>query len=305
MVVPVRLGLVGAGAWGRNYLRTASSSSDVQVSCVCRASASPVDGFSEIPVTDDMGQMIRACDAVVVASPPASHETAVMRAIAAGKPVLLEKPAALSATAVERMLLASEKARVPILVGHIHLFSPAFVHLRDLVAAWGGPKRVLTTAGNAGPLRDYPSLYDWGPHDVSMCLSLFGRAPDDIEAMRHAHEDGGTVDVLTLGFGESRATLRFGNGMSRRVRRFGITSGSGVAIYDDTSGPSLMISGSPVILSPASPLQSMLDSFVAVVRGAKEDWRWDHWLALEGARVLDVADHVTSTRTDRFLLPSL
>ncbi len=298
----VRLGLVGAGAWGRNYLKTTRSSSDVQVSCVCRATSAPVDGFAEIPVTDDIGQLIRSCDAVVVATPPAMHEAAVLRAIAAGKPVLLEKPAALSASAVERMLTASDKARVPLLVAHIHLFSPAFVGLRDVVLGWDGPKSVLATAGNSGPYRDYPSLFDWGPHDVSMCLSLFGRAPDDLEAVRHEGAGPGTVDVLSLGFRDSRAVLRFGSGMDVRVRRFSVR-GTSVASYDDTSGARLTVSGSDLALPSVSPLQAMLDSFVSVVRGGPQDWRYEPWLALETSRVLDLADHVTSTRTDRFLLP--
>lgn len=290
----VRLGLVGAGAWGRNYLKTTSSSSDVQVSCVCRATSAPVDGFAEIPVTDDLGQLLRSCDAVVVATPPVAHEAAVMRAIAAGKPVLLEKPAALSATAVDRMLTAADKHGVPLLVGHIHLFHSTFVALREVVSTWGGPKKVISTAGNLGPFRDYPSLWDWGPHDVSMCLSLFGRGPDDVEAVRYDDGTGrGVVDALTLGFGDSQAILRFGNGMDARVRRFAVACPGGVACYED-------VPSTPPI-SP-SPLQSMLDSFVSVVRGGPRDWRWDPWLPLEVAKVLDLADHVTSIRTDRFPL---
>lgn len=296
----VRLGLVGAGAWGRNYLRTSAGSSDLVVSCVCRAKRAPVDGFAEVPVTDDLGELLIACDAVVVATPPSAHESVVMRALSAGKPVLLEKPAALSAPAVDRMLAAAEAARVPFLVGHIHLFSEAFSSLRTWTRSWRS-RSILSTAGNVGPIRDYPSLWDWGPHDVSMCLALFGKAPDDIEAVRH--ECGpGVVDVLSLGFGESRAVLRFGNGMDRKIRRFGVSSADGEALYEDAGGGTLSFLGSPVSLSQATPLKTMLDSFVAAVNGGPTDWRYDPWLVLETAKVLDLADHVTSIRTDRFRL---
>jgi predicted dehydrogenase len=295
----VRLGLVGAGAWGRNYLKTSSGSPDLTVSCVCRSRTVPVDGFSEVPVTDDLGELLNSCDAVVVATPPSSHESVVMRALAAGKPVLLEKPAALSATAVDRMLAAAEAAHVPFLVGHIHLFSPAFVALRAWTRSWRA-RSVLSTAGGYGPFRDYPSLWDWGPHDVSMCLALFGKPPDDVEAVRYNHSPG-VVDVLSLGFGESRAVLRFGNGMASKVRRFSVSSPDGDASYDDTSGPVLTFLGSPSSLPSVAPLKAILDSFVAAVEGGPTDWRYDPWLALETAKVLDLADHVISIRTDRFL----
>lgn len=131
-----------------------------------------------------------------------------------------------------------------------------------------------------------------------MCLSLFGRAPDDVEAVRH--ECGpGVVDVLSLGFGESRAVLRFGNGMDRRVRRFSVSSVDGEAHYDD--GATFTFLGAPASVSPASPLKVMLDSFVTAVTTGRVDWRYDPWLVLETAKVLDLADHVTSIRTDRFL----
>jgi len=288
----VRLGLVGAGSWGRNYLRTASASG-LHVSCVCRATSVPVDGFTEVPVTDDVGQLLRACDAVVVATPPASHESVVMRAIDAGKPVLLEKPAALSHTATDRILSAADAHGVPLLVGHIHLFHPRFSLLRDRVLGREGPTKVLSTAGNRGPFRDYPSLWDWGPHDVSMCLSLFERGPDDVEAVRHDDGDG-TVDVLTLGFGSSRAVLRFGNGMDRKIRRFEAARAGETFVYDDSPGS--------VDMDPP-PLRVMLESFMSVIGGGARDWRWDPRLPLETARVLDLAEHVTSTRTDRFRLP--
>ncbi len=296
----VRLGLVGAGAWGRNYLKTSAGSRDLTVSCICRARRAPVEGFAEIPVTDDLGELLGLCDAVVVATPPSSHESVVMRALCAGKPVLLEKPAALSATAVDRMLAAASRASLPLLVGHIHLFSPSFSSLRTWTRSWRD-RSVLSTAGNAGPIRDYPSLWDWGPHDVSMCLSLFGRAPDDVEAVRH--ECGpGVVDVLSLGFGSSRAVLRFGNGMDRRIRRFSVSSVDGEAHYDDSGGAQLTFLGAPAVVSAASPLKVMLDSFVLAVETGRVDWRYDPWLILETAKILDLADHVTSIRTDRFPL---
>lgn len=293
----IRLGLVGAGAWGKNYLRTSASSSEMHVSCVCRATAAPVDGFADVPVTDDIGELLKSCDAVVVASPPNMHETAVLRALAAGKPVLLEKPAALSATSVDRMFAASEASGLPLLVGHLHLFAPAFVALRSWTRAWR-KRSVLSTSGNVGPFRDYPSLWDWGSHDVSMCLALFGKAPDDLEAIRHTAGPG-TVDVLSLGFGGSSAILRFGSGMSGRVRRFEVSSQDGDAVYGDDPG-SLSFLGAPVSQPGGPPLKAMLDSFVSVVQGGPRDWRYDPWLALETAKVLDLADHVTSTRTDRF-----
>ena len=37
--------------------------------------------------------------------------------------------------------------------------------------------------GNYGPFRmDVSSLWDWGPHDLSMCLEIIGKYPSKVKA---------------------------------------------------------------------------------------------------------------------------
>jgi len=55
-------------------------------------------------------------DFVVVCTPHASHESIVLDCIAAGIPVLVEKPMAASLAAARRMIDAAEKAGIPLAV---------------------------------------------------------------------------------------------------------------------------------------------------------------------------------------------
>jgi predicted dehydrogenase len=63
-------------------------------------------------------------DAVTVASPPASHATMTLAAVAAGKHVLCEKPFALHAAEARAMLAAAQAAGVVHLVGFEFRFAP-------------------------------------------------------------------------------------------------------------------------------------------------------------------------------------
>ena len=73
-------------------------------------------------------------DAVVIAVPPRFHLDLTLRALAAGKHVLVEKPAFLTMGEYERALDARDRARRVILVGENDHYKPLAVCLRKLLA---------------------------------------------------------------------------------------------------------------------------------------------------------------------------
>lgn len=294
----LRIGLAGPGRWGTNYLRTVSGIDGLSVSCVYRRFAAPVEGFAGVPVTLDFDELIASCDVVVVSTPPDLHEPLVVRALAAGRPVMVEKPAALDLPSVVRMFAAAEEHRQPLLVDHVHLFSPAFCVMREWTRGWR-VRRVSSLSGSDGPFRNYSALYDWGPHDLSMCLSLFMSDPSDMEASRVASGRGEMFDVF-LGFGEAYANLRFGNGLGAKTKVMTVSSPDGEAVYDG-SAQTLEFRGKTISFSATTPLREALLVFRKLARG-EQDWRADPWVSIETARLLDDAKSLTSTRSDRSLL---
>lgn len=86
---------------------------------------------------DDADAILRAgdIDAVYVATPPDTHREYVLRAAAAGKPVLVEKPMARDHAECEAMIAACRAARVPLWVAYYRRALPRFLAVRDLVAS--------------------------------------------------------------------------------------------------------------------------------------------------------------------------
>jgi predicted dehydrogenase len=74
-----------------------------------------------------------AVNAVYVATPPSSHEEYVVRAAAAGKPVLVEKPMGRTHEECLRMISACERARVPLFVAYYRRSLPAFLRVKALL----------------------------------------------------------------------------------------------------------------------------------------------------------------------------
>lgn len=289
MKKPVKLGLIGVGAWGKNYLKTAAKMDNVSISAVLRSSSSLISEFPDIYVARDLDDLLSLCDGVVIATPPSSHEHLTIRSLEAGKPVLVEKPVSLNFASTKRMFDHSDKCKISLLAGHIHLFSLAFRVLREWTSEWS-PKFIDSLAGSFGPFRDYSPLLDWGPHDISMALSLFNRAPDEIKANK-IESGSGFMYELSLSFNPSFANLKFGNGLKNKHRAFSVFHEENEAVYDGN----FYFKGKTVPTSPISPLEELLTVFSTYILTGKTDWRFDPFLSLETARILEIASSITST----------
>jgi myo-inositol 2-dehydrogenase/D-chiro-inositol 1-dehydrogenase len=128
----VNVGVIGAGLMGSTHARLlARAISGASVAAIADPVASGAvytDGFDLIADP--------AVDAVVVASPAATHEPYVLACLEAGKPVLCEKPLATSAAAALRIVEAERAlGRHLVTVGFMRRFDPGYVDLKTRLDA--------------------------------------------------------------------------------------------------------------------------------------------------------------------------
>jgi predicted dehydrogenase len=168
--------LVGAGPWGRNYIRTIAALDDVELVAV--ASRNPAT-TALVPagcrIVADWRALLRdpAVEGVIIASPPVTHADILIAAIDHQKAVLVEKPVVMSRGDAARIRAALEGRETTILVDHTHLFQPSFRALCREAASLGPVRSIRSSAGKYGSHRpDVPVLWDWAAHDLAMCLTL-------------------------------------------------------------------------------------------------------------------------------------
>jgi predicted dehydrogenase len=200
----ILVGLIGAGRWGRNYVRTIAGLDNIRLAMV--ASRNP-NTATILPagcdLVDHWHDIVEApeIDGIVVATPPASHAEIMMAAIDRGKPILVEKPVVQSRREATQIRTMLERHRVPILVDHIHLFHPAFRALCLEASRLGPVHSITSSAGNHGRYRkDVSVLWDWGPHDLAMCLTLVPGAARPLRAvcLESRLSDGVRAERLAL-----------------------------------------------------------------------------------------------------------
>ena len=225
MKPPLRLGVVGTGTWGRNYLRTVAG---IPATRLART-AGRADWRALVEASD--------IDAVIVAVPPAAQPEIALAAIDAGKPLLLEKPLALSVDAAQSIVAAAASRRVLVMVDHTHLFHPSFEALKRDVAA-AGPVRSIHAAAGGAYRAAVGTLWDWGPHDVAMCLDLLAAEPAEVDAalLESRATGAGRAERLRLelGFaGGARARIELDT-LREKHRSFSVEAGARSLSYDPT-----------------------------------------------------------------------
>ena len=276
----IRLGLVGAGRWGRNYIRAISGKSDVVLAAVAsRNVETPTIVGSECQVVHGWRELIEVVDldGVIVATPPATHAEIVGSAIDKGLAILVEKPLTLNADEANALVSKARQGSAIVLVDHIHLFSPAYRALRRELPRLGPIHRIEGIAGNFGPFRDdTPVLWDWGSHDVAMCLDLMEEMPSGARAKiinrEIVNEHCGETIEINLQFSNgAEASILIGNIMREKTRRFTVRCRSGSIVYDDCAlAKAALVDSSgnrwPVDYEDETPLSRVIRDFTEAIR---------------------------------------
>lgn len=146
------IGIIGAGVMGADHARTlarhvpgahVAAISDIDAA---RAKTAAAESGARKVLTDALAVVADAgVDAVLVASPDATHAELVLACLAVKKPVLCEKP--LATTSAECLQIVAAEAvlgRTLVQVGFMRRFDPAYAEMKATLASGAlGPALLL------------------------------------------------------------------------------------------------------------------------------------------------------------------
>lgn len=194
-----RVGLVGLGNAGFTlHLPALAGIPSASVVGACDLDASRrarAEARWGVPTFGDFDEMLQKArpDVVVIGTPPASHAEYCLRAVAAGKHVICEKPFVSSVEEADRVIAAARAADRYVAVNHEFRQMPIFKAVID--ATYGSREREVVFA-QVWQLMDLPpwaepgwrgemlqrTLYEAGVHLVDFLLALFREKPVAVSA---------------------------------------------------------------------------------------------------------------------------
>ncbi len=133
----VSIGIAGAGLIGRAHILRLARATGARLAAIADPApdARALAVEQGVPCHDDLDAMLATekLDGVIVATPNAMHADQAIACIERGVPVLIEKPIAETLANAGRIVAASERRRVPVLVGHHRRHNPILQAARETV----------------------------------------------------------------------------------------------------------------------------------------------------------------------------
>ena len=241
----LRVGVIGCGYWGSKHVRVLHSIEAVSQVVLIDTNRLRMNllmqAFPMASAFESLADAIAAdaIDAVVIASPAATHASVALEAIDAGLHVLIEKPFATRADDAQQMVCAAEAASVTLMAGHTFAYNSAVQHLRDVVRRNDlGEIHYLDAARlNLGLYQpDVNVIWDLAPHDISVANFVLGGLPIAVTAWGSRCATPLVEDVATLRLdypGGVVATIRVSWLDPCKVRRTTVVGSRGMAVYND------------------------------------------------------------------------
>ena len=244
----VRVGIIGLGYWGPKLARNFHS---LEGSCLAMAADLRPERFGDFKeicpdaaVTRDYRELLNGrLDAVVIATPPATHYRLAKEALLTGKHVLIEKPMAESALQGAELVALARQMNLRLMIGHTFLYNPAVAAVRGVVRSGelGELYYLHATRVSLGLLqRDVNVMWDLAPHDLSLLGFILDQDPIKVSAIGGVYVSrvGGLPEVVYM-------TLRYRNDVIAnlrlswldpvKIRRVTIVGSKKMLVYDDIS----------------------------------------------------------------------
>jgi predicted dehydrogenase len=271
---PLGVAVVGAGYWGPNLVRNFASSDEWSIRCVVEQDSARLGRLLRLyPLVQGYAEIERALadpgvQAVALATPPRTHHALAIKAIDAGKHVLVEKPLAESYRDALDLCERAQRAGVRLMTDHTFLYTGSVEKLRSLRDAgeFGHVYYIDSTRVNLGLFQQSNVVWDLAPHDVSIINYVLNELPASVALQLGAcvHAKIPDVAFLTMWYPSGCLAHVHLSWLSPvKIRRTMISGSNKMAVWDDVEPTEkVYIYDKGVVLDPSqSTLQQQMVSY--------------------------------------------
>ncbi|MFH1850494.1 MAG: Gfo/Idh/MocA family oxidoreductase [archaeon] len=208
----VKIGVIGAGMWGKNHVRTLSGL-DCNLAGLADINPAAEKMAAEFGISyhRDYRDMLKEVDAVTVAVPTDLHYGIVKECLRQKKHVMVEKPITLESEKARELVSIAKNANLILSVGYLYRFNASVVKLKELLKDAG---RIQYITGRyihsmKPPRKDSGAIFNLGIHLVDILNFILEERPvrvfsKKINCVAREREDSA---VILLDYGEYFANL--------------------------------------------------------------------------------------------------
>jgi len=240
----MKIGVVGFGYWGPNLVRNFQSATSVE-GVVCydaseKRLAIARQKFPGLETAKTYDELLARKDvtAIAIATPVSTHHPLGMKALQAGKHLLLEKPMAESVDQCKQLIDLADKNKLVLMVDHTFIYTGAVRKIKELVenGRLGEIMYFDSVRVNLGLFQhDTNVVWDLAPHDLSIMDYIISLEPTGVSAIGSTHfSDKEDIAYITVRYASQLLAHFHVNWMSPvKVRKILIGGSKLMVVYDD------------------------------------------------------------------------
>jgi len=245
LVDEVGVVLIGAGYWGVNYARVLNEIPGARLVSVVDSSEERLREvarrFPRIRLERGIDRVLgdREVNAVVIATPTATHFDIARSALRAGKHVLIEKPMTGTFSEARELTGTANSNRLTIMVGHTFLYNQGVMAVKRFIdeGQLGSIYYLHSTRTHLGLIRrDVDVAWDLAPHDISIFNHFLSSTPVWVSATSGSYLKDSRADVafISLGYpGGAIANIHVSWIDSNKVRQVTVVGSRQRIVFDD------------------------------------------------------------------------
>ncbi|MEM3618536.1 MAG: Gfo/Idh/MocA family oxidoreductase [Candidatus Bathyarchaeia archaeon] len=305
--------VIGTGFWGKNHARVFTELEETELLAVCDINAERAKAVAKqfgVKAYANTAKMLKRKDveAVSVCTWSTSLAKEALKALRAGKHVLVEKPMAANSKQAETLLRTAEKEGLNLSVGFLMRFIPGLQYIRKAIGSQDIGELVCATAKRVSEwperIGDVGVVKDLAIHDIDVMRYLFEGDPVAVYAktgnMRHKKFEDYAHIMLTFEHGKN--AFIEANWLTPYKTRVLVVTGSKAIAKLDYITQELTIETAEKTVQPRipwqEPLKLELQHFARCVLG-KEKPLITGWDGLKALKIAEAA--LKSSKTGRLV----
>lgn len=186
----IRVGVIGAGYWGPNLIRNFAQIPDADLVVVADKRDDRLQHvmktYPDVQTTNDYTDFFSlGLDAVVIATPPATHHPIAKDCLEHGLHAFIEKPLTLNSEDGQDLVDMADANDLRLMVGHVFEYNAAVRKIKEIIDSGelGDIYYINAVRVNLGLYQQHLNvMWDLAPHDLSILLYLLGEMPISVTA---------------------------------------------------------------------------------------------------------------------------
>ncbi|MGD0645554.1 MAG: Gfo/Idh/MocA family oxidoreductase [Candidatus Bathyarchaeia archaeon] len=298
--------VIGTGFWGKNHARVYKELESTNLIAICDVNSerakNVANQFSAKAYTDSE-QMLKdkEVEAVSVCTWSTVLANEALKALEAGRHVLVEKPMAADSRQAEKLLKTAEDNGLHLTVGFLTRFIPGLQHIQEAVASKKIGKLVCATAKRVTQwperIGDVGVIKDTTIHDIDVMQYITGQDPIAVFAktgnMRHRKFEDYAHIMLT--YKDEKSAFIESNWLTPYKTRTLTVTGSDAIMKLDYMTQELSIEDAKATLQPryatVEPLKLELQHFVECITEKKKPLL----TGIDGIKALKIAEAIMAS----------